>query len=231
MVDYKSKIEKGFHYLGISVIRFRLAILLTTVMVAGLAAAQLPKLSIATSAVTQNRETVEYATTGNGNFKLQLNEGKADLSYQAPGYGRLQDSINVVNGKNKTIIKKIQRDSVDGWSSILLLIPGVFGLLIACFKEKANTDKADKTSTYSQMMVALANGVIWAVVLVCIWSQVSLLNGVTKIQLFHSSLSFEFFVPFLGYLGSLLFVFDLFRAKDSDTFKNKEFGMRIIMGP
>ena len=49
MYDYKSKIEKGFHYWGIRVIRYRLAILLMTVVVAGLAAAQLPKLSIATS--------------------------------------------------------------------------------------------------------------------------------------------------------------------------------------
>jgi len=49
MYDYKSKIEKGFHYLGISVIRYRWAILLITVVVAGLAVTQLPKLSIATS--------------------------------------------------------------------------------------------------------------------------------------------------------------------------------------
>jgi len=49
MYDYKRKIEKGFHYWGIRVIRYRLAILLMTVVVAGLAAAQLPKLSIATS--------------------------------------------------------------------------------------------------------------------------------------------------------------------------------------
>ena len=49
MFDYKSKIEKGFHYLGVSVIRYRWAILLMTVVVAGLAATQLPKLSIATS--------------------------------------------------------------------------------------------------------------------------------------------------------------------------------------
>ncbi len=49
MVDYKSKIEKGFHHLGISVIRYRFAILLMTVVVAGLAVTQLPKLSIATS--------------------------------------------------------------------------------------------------------------------------------------------------------------------------------------
>jgi len=49
MLDYKSKIEKGFQYWGIRVIRHRWAILLVTVAVAGLAAIQLPKLSIATS--------------------------------------------------------------------------------------------------------------------------------------------------------------------------------------
>jgi len=49
MYDYKSKIEKGFFYLGIKVIRYRWAILLMTIVVAGLAATQLPKISIATS--------------------------------------------------------------------------------------------------------------------------------------------------------------------------------------
>ena len=49
MYDYKTRIEKGFQKLGIRVIRYRWAILLMTVVVAGLAATQLPKLSIATS--------------------------------------------------------------------------------------------------------------------------------------------------------------------------------------
>jgi predicted RND superfamily exporter protein len=61
MVDYKRKIEKGFQKLGINVIRYRWAILLMTVVVAGLAATQLPKLSIATSVesmFTQNDRTL-----------------------------------------------------------------------------------------------------------------------------------------------------------------------------
>ena len=47
--DYKSRIESGFHYLGISVIRHRWTILLLTALVAGLAVTQIPGLSIATS--------------------------------------------------------------------------------------------------------------------------------------------------------------------------------------
>jgi predicted RND superfamily exporter protein len=49
MYEYKSKVEKGYQYLGISVIRYRWAILLVTVVVVGLAGSQVPKLSIATS--------------------------------------------------------------------------------------------------------------------------------------------------------------------------------------
>jgi len=49
MYDYKLKIEKRFHYLGIRVIRYRLAILLMTVVAFGLAVTQLPKLSVATT--------------------------------------------------------------------------------------------------------------------------------------------------------------------------------------
>jgi hypothetical protein len=62
MHDYKSTIEKGFHYLGIRVIRYRLAILLMTVVVAGLAAAQLPKLSIATSVESMFRRYDQILT-------------------------------------------------------------------------------------------------------------------------------------------------------------------------
>jgi predicted RND superfamily exporter protein len=49
MVDYRRKLEKGYQYLGISVIRYRWVILLMTVVVAGMAGTQLAKLSIATS--------------------------------------------------------------------------------------------------------------------------------------------------------------------------------------
>ena len=49
MNGYRSRIEQGFQYLGIKVIRYRWAILLMTVVMAGLAGTQLPKLSIATS--------------------------------------------------------------------------------------------------------------------------------------------------------------------------------------
>ena len=62
MYDYKRKIEKGFQNWGIKVIRYRWAILLVTVVVAGLAAAQLPKLSIATSVESMFRRHNQILT-------------------------------------------------------------------------------------------------------------------------------------------------------------------------
>jgi hypothetical protein len=179
----------------------------------------------------QKKEKIEQSTAANGSFELILSEGPANIIYQAPGYGKLEDTITVTKESNRTIVKKIQRDSVDGWLTILLLIPGVLGLLVAWFKESYDVRNATSKSANGRMAVALVNGVVWAAVLTWIWYNASLVHGVTKIQFFNSSLAIEFFVPLLGYLGSLLFVFDLFRAKNSDSFKDKEFGMRIIMGP
>jgi hypothetical protein len=177
----------------------------------------------------QNDEKIEQSATVKGKFKFDLNPGRADIIYQAPGYGKLKDTINIEG--NKEIHKFLHKDSVNGWLTILLLVPGVFGLIVAWIKERADRNKLANDSTHGRMLVALVNGIVWAVVLAWIWHYASQVHGVTKIRFFHSSLAFEFFVPLLGYLGSLIFVFDLFRGKDSDSFKEKEFGMRIIMAP
>ena len=177
----------------------------------------------------QGYKRIEQSTDKDGTFKLSLSNGPATISYQASGYMEFEDEIIVTDGME--INKLIPKDSANGWSTILLLLPGVFGLFVAWFKEFACGRDAAETSCQSRLLVALVNGIVWAVVLACIYYNVSLKHGVTKIQFFHSSVAFEFFVPFLGYLGSLLFVFDLFRDKESDSFKDKEFGMRIIMGP
>ena len=66
MLDYKKTIEKGFQYLGIRIIRYRLIILLMTVVFAGAAVTQLPKLSIATSVETLFRRHEQVLTDYQG---------------------------------------------------------------------------------------------------------------------------------------------------------------------
>ena len=85
MHDYKSRIEKGFQHLGIRVIRYRLAILLMTLVVAGLAVTQLPKLSIATS--------VESMFT-------QPDQALTDYQRFRSKFGRDEDIVLLISSSN-----------------------------------------------------------------------------------------------------------------------------------
>jgi hypothetical protein len=178
----------------------------------------------------QDGTSIEQYTTIEGTFEFRLYPGPATIIYQAPGYKKLEDSITVEQ-KNEKIVKIMQRDSVGGWWTLLLLVPGVCGLLIAWCKECFSKNRNANQAIQDRLLVALFNGVVWAGVLAWMWHGAAAPRGITKVQFFHSSLTFEFFVPLLGYFGSLLYVFDLFRGKDSDKFKEKEFGMRMVMGP
>jgi len=181
--------------------------------------------------VSQENRKYELSTTANGNFKLNLDPGQATITYHAPGYRSLKDVIEVkVNGENK-FDKKLQKISASGWWTILLLVPGVFGLLVAWLKENIDGNRDTSKTIQDRLLVALVNGVVWAIVLSWIWYNTSYLQGIHQIQFFHRSMSIEFFVPLLGYFGSLLYVFDIFRGKNDDSIKDKEFGMRIIMAP
>jgi hypothetical protein len=178
----------------------------------------------------QNGTEIEQSTTVNGAFELRLNPGTTNLTYHAPGYKKLEDTITVEE-ENEPMVKTMQRDSVGGWWTLLLLVPGVCGLLVAWCKECFCKNRTASQSIQDRLLVALVNGVVWAGVLAWIWHGAAGPQGITKVQFFHTSLTFEFFVPLLGYFGSLLYVFDLFRGKDCDKFKEQEFGMRVVMGP
>jgi hypothetical protein len=90
-------------------------------------------------------------------------------------------------------------------------------------KSQSDTNKFD---------VAVANGLIWLITMGFLaWMGSLGSHGVYKLQLFHPSLSFDFYVPILGFIGSLLYVLDLFRRSGKDFPKGTEFGMRLIMGP
>jgi hypothetical protein len=178
----------------------------------------------------QDDSIIEQFGTVKGTFEIRLYPGPAHLVYQVPGYKKLEDTITVEQN-NEKIFKTMQKDSVGGWWTLLLLVPGVCGLMVAWCKECFGKNRTAGQAIQDRLLVALFNGVIWAGVLAWIWYGAAAPQGITRVQFFHSSLTFEFFVPLLGYFGSLLYVFDLFRGKDSDKFKEKEFGMRIVMGP
>ena len=62
----------------------------------------------------QNDEKFEQSTDIDGGFELLVNPGFAKIIYQAPGYGRLEDTIVFEGKENKIINKHIQKNSVSG---------------------------------------------------------------------------------------------------------------------
>jgi hypothetical protein len=56
------------------------------------------KISNAKVTVVQGDEKFEQYTTNGGRFELYLNPGVANIIYEAPGYGKLEDRIIVAQG-------------------------------------------------------------------------------------------------------------------------------------
>ena len=78
---------------------------------------------------------------------------------------------------------------------MLLLIPGVFGLLVAWWKEGRSQSGPDDNEVRDRLLVALVNGLIWGSIFGAIWYFSEVSKGVHSLQLFHHSLTFEFYVP------------------------------------
>ncbi len=160
-------------------------------------------------------------------------------------------------------IKIILKRTWSGWILLVLLIPGVAGLLVAAVKEwhekrkeskfnhadseedearqgkvtqwseEGQDTEAGKSASGKQhdnrFLVAFFNGLIWMGSLaVLAW----LVDPVSEgISLFDQELTFDFYVPILGFIGALLYVLDLCRRGREDIPRGTEFGMRLIMGP
>jgi hypothetical protein len=181
--------------------------------------------------VAKNKATYKAVTDQNGEFSLILpTTGPFDVEYSADGFMPLSETGIIVK-HDMSITKRIKRESVGGEWIVLIALPGLLGLLVAGGAEWFRVKKQAISLAVRRLMVSLVNGLIWAGVLAYIWVWVADKGAVTKIQLFHHDLTFEFYVPMLGLFGALLYVFDLLRSRSNDEFKSKEFGMRIIMAP
>ena len=123
----------------------------------------------------------------------------------------------------------------DCYIPFVLLIPGIFGLVWAAIKDYRNPDKAlnakiavpgQAIKKENQFGLALLNAFVWAVTLLFLafW-------GVRKLHFFSSQLTFDFYVPILGFLGALLYMFHMFQKGEEKVPKGKEFGMRILLAP
>lgn len=56
-------------------------------------------------------------------------------------------------------------------------------------------------------------------------------DNTDSLPFFHTALGVPLYVPVMGFLGSVVFVADLFRSGREDFSRSKEFAMRLVLGP
>jgi hypothetical protein len=191
------------------------------------------------------RKTVTSNVEGDkGTYQIEcLGPSPFTITFSAPGFGTITEKGRNIT-KDTEWSTTLAIESIGGLWVLALFVPAVIGLFVplisistrARLKEEAEAIGAVASPIGGhelciRIWVALLNGLTWTVVLVAIWWKAVLPHNVYTMQLFSPNLTFDFYVPLLGFLGALLYVFDVFRAKDNDRFKGREFGMRIVMAP
>ena len=199
------------------------------------------------------RKTVTSNVEGDkGTYRIEcLGPSPFTITFSAPGFGTITEKGRNITEVTKWPTTTLAIESIGGLWILALFVPAVVGLFVPLIsistkvraimsglrvKEGAGAIGAVASSVEGhelciRIWVALLNGLTWTVVLVVIWWKAVLPHNVYTMQLFSPNLTFDFYVPLLGFLGALLYVFDVFRAKDNDRFKGREFGMRIVMAP
>jgi hypothetical protein len=183
-----------------------------------------------------------------GTYRIEcLGPNSFSITFSAPGFGAITEKGRNITKDTEWLPTRLVIESIGGLWVLALFVPAVVGLFVLLIvsstgfraivsemrwvKAGAGASPVGGDELFIRLLVALVNGLTWTVVLVAIWWKAVLSHNVYTMQLFSPNLTFDFYVPLLGFLGALLYVFDVFRAKDNDRFKGKEFGMRIVMAP
>ncbi len=180
-----------------------------------------------------------------GNFIINnLVEGPATIIYQAKGYRLFKENKFYLTSNvklDKTLLDNSKK--LDDLSMLVLLVPGMVSLIFTYVKERCSIkpgktgavdlDPNEREAMENPILTAFVNGLAWAVTfLYFAYAQGLGEAGELKLQLFDPGLPFEFYIPFLGFIGALLFVLNIMRkGKDGKSNLSKDFGMRLVMGP
>lgn len=202
----------------------------------------------------------EAVTNKDGKFRLKsLNPVLAEINYVAQGYSPITEhGVQINSGSDLSTTLREDKNIRSPWV-LLILVPGAIALILAAIKEEVNKyrKRVKSDSSYSnpssgetgeqqpdeeeheketqlenRFFVAAFNGVVWLIVLT-MWAYRAPVDteGQYKLYLLHPGLSFEIYIPILGFIGALLYVLDLYRKGREDIPKGTEFGMRVVMGP
>ena len=199
--------------------------------------------SVNQNATERKAVTSDVEGDKKGTYRIEcLGPSPFSITFSAPGFRAITEKGRNITKDTEWLPTRLAIESIGGLWVLALFVPAIVGLFVPLISTRARLKKEAEDSgavaspvggheLAIRIWVALLNGLTWTVVLVIIWWKAVLPHNVYMMQLFSPNLTFDFYVPLLGFLGALLYVFDVFRAKDNDRFKGREFGMRIVMAP
>jgi len=178
--------------------------------------------------VTRKDVTFRRRTDANGQVTFEnLKAGPATVAYSA-------DGVQTVNVPHALIVEgsDLSASLLFDWFpfGLLLLIPAVVVLGLRAGLDWWWKQSADEHSKDATSILIFTSLVIWGATFFILWLA---LRGKTSntLHYFHPLLSFSLAVPVFGFLGSLLFVIDVFLKGKQDADTSMEFVLRLVLGP
>jgi hypothetical protein len=178
--------------------------------------------------VTRNGMTFSRRTAADGGVTFEhLKAGPATVTYSAEG-------VQAKEVKNALIVEGSDLSaslSFDWFPfGLLLLIPAVVVLALRAgldwwWKQSPEEHARDESS-----ILIFASLVIWGATFLVLWWALRDKTS-NNLHYFHPGLSFPLAVPVFGFLGSLLFVMDVFLKGKQDANTSMEFVLRLVLGP
>jgi hypothetical protein len=178
--------------------------------------------------VTRNGVAFSRRTAADGGVTFEnLKAGPATVTYSAEG-------VQPKEVKNALIMEggDLSASLSFDWFpfGLLLLIPAVVVLALRAgldwwWKQSPEEHARDASST-----LIFASLVIWGATFLVLWWALRDKTS-NNLHYFHPGLSFPLAVPVFGFLGSLLFVTDVFLKGKQDATTSMEFVLRLVLGP
>jgi hypothetical protein len=195
--------------------------------------------------ITQNKKTISYSAPRDEQgvqgekFPLDplgLKAGPATVKYRATGLGSDADEPNLIDGS--TLVRSLPFDRFP--YALLLLIPGIVILGLRAGLEWLWRWKEWGYRNLGLLLIIIAL-VLWGGTFLALWWMLGE-EGTNTLHFFHPNLSFSLAIPIFGFLGSLLFVIDVFQSRtptdlSSDRTEklnlnaSMEFVLRLVLGP
>lgn len=181
--------------------------------------------------IARNGTTLSRRTDANGEVLFEtLKAGLATVTYSAEGVQTREfPGTLIVEGT------ELSASLPFDWFpfGLLLLIPAIVILAMRAgldwlWKQDAD-DRADHSQEVCSILIFAAL-VVWGATFLFLWFALRDKTGF-NLHYFHPGLSFSLAVPVFGFLGSLLFVIDVFLKGKQDANTSMEFVLRLVLGP